>query len=165
MPSYCAALPALTRGRLGVQVVERANRSCYGLAAGVFTKNLDTAHYLSRALRVGTVWINTFDNFDASIPFGEAPSAPLELLRAATKWFRVAHRALLPARCCIRTCAPGSCVSPTLRRWLQDERDRAGARRVCARELHTGERAYSDCGSSRCMLHPAPTYIVQATPA
>eukprot|EP00243_Klebsormidium_subtile_P004722 TRINITY_DN18879_c0_g1_i1.p1 TRINITY_DN18879_c0_g1~~TRINITY_DN18879_c0_g1_i1.p1 ORF type:complete len:496 (+),score=204.07 TRINITY_DN18879_c0_g1_i1:148-1635(+) len=52
------------------EVVERANRSCYGLAAGIFTKNLDTAHYLSRALRVGTVWINTFDNFDASIPFG-----------------------------------------------------------------------------------------------
>jgi aldehyde dehydrogenase (NAD+) len=53
-----------------VQVVQRANQSCYGLAAGVFTKNLDSANYLSRALRAGTVWINTFDNFDASIPFG-----------------------------------------------------------------------------------------------
>lgn len=53
-----------------MQVVQRANQSCYGLAAGVFTKNLDLANYLSRALRAGTVWINTFDNFDASIPFG-----------------------------------------------------------------------------------------------
>jgi len=52
------------------EVVQRANQSCYGLAAGVFTKNLDLANYLSRALRAGTVWINTFDNFDASIPFG-----------------------------------------------------------------------------------------------
>lgn len=60
----------LNAAPLRMQVVERSNKSCYGLAAGVFTKNLDSANYLSRALRVGTVWINTFDNFDASIPFG-----------------------------------------------------------------------------------------------
>ncbi|KAK4402808.1 Aldehyde dehydrogenase family 2 member B7, mitochondrial [Sesamum angolense] len=42
----------------------------YGLAAGVFTHNLDTANTLMRALRAGTVWINCFDTFDATIPFG-----------------------------------------------------------------------------------------------
>ncbi|KAK4488840.1 hypothetical protein RD792_004630 [Penstemon davidsonii] len=51
-------------------VIRRANNSQYGLAAGVFTQNLDTANTLSRALKVGTVWINCFDTFDATIPFG-----------------------------------------------------------------------------------------------
>lgn len=52
------------------EVIARANNSRYGLAAGVFTQNLNTAHRLMRALRVGTVWINCFDVLDASIPFG-----------------------------------------------------------------------------------------------
>ncbi|ERN05911.1 hypothetical protein AMTR_s00006p00268060 [Amborella trichopoda] len=52
------------------EVIQRANASRYGLAAGVFTKNIDTANTLSRALRVGTVWVNCFDVFDAAIPFG-----------------------------------------------------------------------------------------------
>ncbi|XP_013604866.1 PREDICTED: aldehyde dehydrogenase family 2 member B7, mitochondrial isoform X2 [Brassica oleracea var. oleracea] len=52
------------------EVIARANNSRYGLAAGVFTQNLDTANRLMRALRVGSVWINCFDVFDATIPFG-----------------------------------------------------------------------------------------------
>lgn len=52
------------------EVIKRANASQYGLAAGVFTNNLDTANTLARALRVGTVWTNCFDIFDAAIPFG-----------------------------------------------------------------------------------------------
>ncbi|KAJ3694795.1 hypothetical protein LUZ60_000172 [Juncus effusus] len=52
------------------EVIQRANSSKYGLAAGVFTNNLNTANTLMRALRVGTVWINCFDVFDAAIPFG-----------------------------------------------------------------------------------------------
>jgi len=51
-------------------VIKRANATRYGLAAGVFTNNLDTANTLSRALRAGTVWVNCFDVFDAAIPFG-----------------------------------------------------------------------------------------------
>ncbi|KAA8533134.1 hypothetical protein F0562_033333 [Nyssa sinensis] len=51
-------------------VVRRANATRYGLAAGVFTQNLDTANTLTRALRAGTVWINCYDTFDAAIPFG-----------------------------------------------------------------------------------------------
>ncbi|XP_052183249.1 benzaldehyde dehydrogenase, mitochondrial-like [Diospyros lotus] len=51
-------------------VIKRANTTRYGLAAGVFTKNLNTANTLSRALRAGTVWVNCFDVFDAAIPFG-----------------------------------------------------------------------------------------------
>lgn len=52
------------------EVIRRSNASQYGLVAGVFTRNLDTANTLMRALRVGTVWINCFDVFDAAIPFG-----------------------------------------------------------------------------------------------
>ncbi|WMV17525.1 hypothetical protein MTR67_010910 [Solanum verrucosum] len=38
--------------------------------AGAFTQNIDAANTISRALRVGTVWINCFNIFDAAIPFG-----------------------------------------------------------------------------------------------
>ncbi len=40
-----------------MQVIERANNTKYGLAAGVVTKSLDTANALSRALKAGTVWV------------------------------------------------------------------------------------------------------------
>ncbi|CAN6903590.1 unnamed protein product [Brassica oleracea] len=52
------------------EVIKRANDTRYGLAAGVFTKSLDTANRVSRALKAGTVWVNCFDVFDAAIPFG-----------------------------------------------------------------------------------------------
>jgi len=52
------------------EVVERANDSKYGLAAAVFTKDIDKAHYISNALRAGTVWINCYDVFGAQAPFG-----------------------------------------------------------------------------------------------
>ncbi|XP_058114909.1 benzaldehyde dehydrogenase, mitochondrial-like [Magnolia sinica] len=52
------------------EVIQRANSTRYGLAAGVFTKSIDTANTLTRALRAGTVWINCYDVFDAAIPFG-----------------------------------------------------------------------------------------------
>ncbi|CAL5444659.1 unnamed protein product [Camellia sinensis] len=51
-------------------VIKRANTTRYGLAAGVFTSNVDTANTISRALKAGTVWVNCFDVFDAAIPFG-----------------------------------------------------------------------------------------------
>lgn len=38
------------------EIVERANKTIYGLAAAVFTKDLDKAMYLSQGLRAGTVW-------------------------------------------------------------------------------------------------------------
>ncbi|XP_022727186.1 aldehyde dehydrogenase family 2 member B7, mitochondrial-like [Durio zibethinus] len=52
------------------EVIRRANTSTYGLAAGVFTQDIDTANTLTRALKVGTVWVNCYDVFDAAIPFG-----------------------------------------------------------------------------------------------
>jgi len=52
------------------EVIKRANGTHYGLAAGVFTKNIDTANTLTRALRAGSIWINCFHIFDAGVPFG-----------------------------------------------------------------------------------------------
>ncbi|XP_010029207.1 benzaldehyde dehydrogenase, mitochondrial [Eucalyptus grandis] len=52
------------------EVIRRANKSRYGLAAGVFTQNIDTANTLARALQAGSVCINCYHVFDAAIPFG-----------------------------------------------------------------------------------------------
>uniref|UniRef100_A0A8D3DI42 aldehyde dehydrogenase (NAD(+)) n=1 Tax=Scophthalmus maximus TaxID=52904 RepID=A0A8D3DI42_SCOMX len=52
------------------EVVTRANDSKYGLAAAVFTKDIDKANYVSNGLRAGTVWINCYDVFGAQAPFG-----------------------------------------------------------------------------------------------
>merc|ERR1711970_1154715 len=47
------------------EVVKRANNNTYGLAAAVFTKNIDNALYISNSLRAGTVWVNCYDALDA----------------------------------------------------------------------------------------------------
>jgi len=52
------------------QVAEQANRNPYGLAAAIWTKDIKKAHALSRRLKAGTVWINTYGLMDAALPFG-----------------------------------------------------------------------------------------------
>jgi len=52
------------------EVVELANRNQYGLAAAIWTRDLKKAHQVSRQLRAGTVWINTYGLMDAALPFG-----------------------------------------------------------------------------------------------
>lgn len=50
--------------------VEMANDTEYGLAAGVFTSDLNEAIEVSNSLNAGTVWVNTYNNFHPSLPFG-----------------------------------------------------------------------------------------------
>lgn len=52
------------------EVIERANDSEYGLAAGLWTENVRKAHYVANRLRAGTVWVNAYNVFDAAAPFG-----------------------------------------------------------------------------------------------
>ncbi|QEL14452.1 aldehyde dehydrogenase family protein [Limnoglobus roseus] len=52
------------------EVVQRGNRSCYGLAAAVWTKDVRKAHAVAHRLKAGTVWVNCYDVFDAAAPFG-----------------------------------------------------------------------------------------------
>ncbi|XP_033329279.2 aldehyde dehydrogenase [Megalopta genalis] len=52
------------------EVVNRANNTDYGLAAAVFTKDIDKANYIVQGLRAGTVWVNTYNALSAQVPFG-----------------------------------------------------------------------------------------------
>jgi phenylacetaldehyde dehydrogenase len=52
------------------EIVPTANDTNYGLAAGVFTRDISKAYRTATRLRAGTVWINTYHVFDAAMPFG-----------------------------------------------------------------------------------------------
>ena len=52
------------------EVLKRANATEYGLAAGVFTQNLQRAHRVVKALQAGTCYINTYNDAPVEAPFG-----------------------------------------------------------------------------------------------
>ncbi len=51
-------------------LIARANHTEYGLAAGVWTRDIAKAHRIANALKAGTVWVNCYNIFDAALPFG-----------------------------------------------------------------------------------------------
>ncbi|HET7219264.1 MAG TPA: aldehyde dehydrogenase family protein [Vicinamibacterales bacterium] len=52
------------------EAIHRANDTPYGLAAGVWTRDIKKAHHVARKLQAGTVWINTYNVYDTAAPFG-----------------------------------------------------------------------------------------------
>ncbi len=52
------------------EMLKRANSTFYGLAAGVFTKNIDKAHLFAKHVKAGTVWVNCYHVIDGPTPFG-----------------------------------------------------------------------------------------------
>lgn len=51
-------------------VVRRANKTNYGLSAGIWTNDIKKAHKLAKEIKAGTIWINCYNCFDACSPFG-----------------------------------------------------------------------------------------------
>jgi phenylacetaldehyde dehydrogenase len=52
------------------EIVATANDTIYGLAAGIWTRDIKKAHQTASKIKAGTVWINCYNVFDASLPFG-----------------------------------------------------------------------------------------------
>ena len=50
--------------------IRLANQSMYGLAAGIWTRDISKAHRVARAIKAGTVWVNTYNLYDSAAPFG-----------------------------------------------------------------------------------------------
>jgi aldehyde dehydrogenase (NAD+) len=61
---------AITRFDTDEEVLEQANDTEFGLAAGVWTNDIRRAHSMARALQAGTVWINTYRALAFNSPFG-----------------------------------------------------------------------------------------------
>jgi aldehyde dehydrogenase (NAD+) len=52
------------------EVIDRANRTFYGLAAAIWTKDIDKAHIYAKKVKAGTVWVNCYHVVDSTTPFG-----------------------------------------------------------------------------------------------
>nr|WP_294527815.1 aldehyde dehydrogenase family protein [uncultured Rhodopila sp.] len=52
------------------EVIERGNKTQFGLGSGVWTRDVGKAHRLARAIRAGSVWINCYQAMDPAVPFG-----------------------------------------------------------------------------------------------
>ncbi|MEQ1670907.1 MAG: aldehyde dehydrogenase, partial [Hyphomicrobium sp.] len=61
---------AITKFKTPEEALRLANDTVYGLAAGLWTKDISLAHRAARELRAGLVWVNGWDSCDITMPFG-----------------------------------------------------------------------------------------------
>lgn len=52
------------------ELIEKANGSPYGLAAGVWTRDVSKAHRYAKAIKAGAVWVNCYNWYDSAVPYG-----------------------------------------------------------------------------------------------
>jgi aldehyde dehydrogenase (NAD+) len=52
------------------EVIERGNRTSFGLGSGVWTRDVGKAHKVAQGLRAGSVWVNCYQAMDPAVPFG-----------------------------------------------------------------------------------------------
>jgi phenylacetaldehyde dehydrogenase len=52
------------------EIVKTANDTPFGLSAGIWSRDVSKAHKMAEAMRAGTVWVNCYNVFDSSLPFG-----------------------------------------------------------------------------------------------
>ena len=52
------------------EVIERANKTSFGLGSGLWTRDLSKAHKMAKGIRAGSVWINCYQAMDPAVPFG-----------------------------------------------------------------------------------------------
>ncbi|MBE7490247.1 MAG: aldehyde dehydrogenase family protein [Planctomycetes bacterium] len=52
------------------ELVEKANGNPYGLAAGVWTRDVSKAHKYAKAIKAGAVWVNCYNWYDSAVPYG-----------------------------------------------------------------------------------------------
>ncbi|KAG8248407.1 Aldehyde dehydrogenase, mitochondrial [Homalodisca vitripennis] len=71
-PLFCIFGPVqqLLKFKTIDEVIERANNTEYGLAAAVYSKNIDTVNTIVQAVKAGTVWVNCYNVLEAQAPFG-----------------------------------------------------------------------------------------------
>jgi acyl-CoA reductase-like NAD-dependent aldehyde dehydrogenase len=74
------------------EAVHLANQSMYGLAAGIWTRDVSKAHRVAHAIRAGTVWINTYNIYDPAAPFGGYKQSGSGATWAGRRWMGIWRR-------------------------------------------------------------------------